>query len=140
MRRIATIGFQIWLVATIALRIAGQFVFRDAGVAAVVLVLLVSVPLMVLVARGVLAGLPPGDRALGAIALVAPGMVLDTFSTIWFARLFPNMRADLAAVFGGWLLLCNAAVLLTAALWRAPASSEPILATGKAASRTASSV
>ena len=139
MRKIATIGFQIWLLATIALRIAGQFVFRDAGVAAIGLVMLVSVPLMVLVARGVLAGLPPADRALGAIALVAPGMVLDTFSTIWFGRVFPNMRADLAAVFGGWLLLCNAAVLLTAALWRTPASSEPILAAGEVRSRRAAS-
>jgi hypothetical protein len=45
-------------------------------------------------------------------------MVLDTISTIWFARVFPNMRPEAAAAFGGWLLFCNVIVLLTAALWR----------------------
>ena len=35
-------------------------------------------------------------------------MLLDTVSTIWFTRVFPNIRPDAAAVFGGWLLLCNA--------------------------------
>ena len=129
MQRFATAGILIWLGATIVLRIAGQFVFRDTGLAATVLVLLVSVPLMVLIARGVLAGVPPADRTLGAIALVTPGMVLDTFSTIWFARVFPNMRPDVAALFGGWLLLCNAVVLLTAALWREPVRTGRALAT-----------
>jgi hypothetical protein len=100
------------------LRIAGQFVFRNPGGIGTVTLLVVSVPLMIAVARAVLGGLPPEERAVGAIALVAPGMLLDTFSTIGFARVFPNIRVDAAAVFGGWLLLCNVVVLLTAALWR----------------------
>jgi hypothetical protein len=119
MRRIAAVGFAIWLGATVALRALGQIVFRDPGVGRTLVVLLVSVPLMILVARAVLGGLPPAERALGAIALVAPGMLFDTFTTIWFTRVFPNIRPDAAQVFGGWLLLCNVVVLLTAALWRA---------------------
>ena len=116
MTRLAFVGFMIWLVATVGLRLAGQFVFRGAGAdAATVVLLLVSMPVMVLVARVVLAGV--ADRALGAIALVAPGMLLDTFSTIAFVRVFPNMRAEAAPVFGGWLLFCNVIVLLTAAFW-----------------------
>jgi hypothetical protein len=118
MRRIAVVGFAIWLAATIALRVLGQLVFRDPDVLRILVVLLISVPLMILVARAVLGGLAPAERALGSIALVAPGMLLDTFTTIWFTRVFPNIRPDAAAVFGGWLLLCNAVVLLTAALWR----------------------
>ena len=116
MTKIAAVGFVIWLAATIMLRLGGQFVFRDSGGTGTLFLLLVSVPLMIVVARAVLGGLRPAERALGAIALVAPGMLLDTFSTIWFTRLFPNMRADAAAAFGGWLLLCNVVVLLTAAL------------------------
>jgi hypothetical protein len=116
MRRIVAVGFAIWLGATVALRVAGQFVFSERGVAGTLVLLLVTLPLMVLVTRAVLAGVR--DRALGAIALVAPGMLLDTFSTIWFARVFPNIRADAAPLFGGWLLFCNVVVLLTAALWR----------------------
>ena len=123
MKRLAAIGFAIWLAATIVLRIAGQFVFRNPGAIGTVALLVVSVPLMIVVARAVLGGLPAEKRALGAIALVAPGMLLDTFSTIGFARLFPNIRADAVAVFGGWLLLCNVVVLLTGALWRAPTVS-----------------
>jgi hypothetical protein len=119
MRRIAAVGFAIWLGATVVLRIAGQFVFGTGGTDGTLLVLLVSVPLMVAVARAVLGGLPPAERPLGAIALVAPGMLLDTFSTIWFTRVFPNIRQDAAPTFGGWLLLCNVVVLLTAALGRA---------------------
>ena len=118
MTRIAAVGFAIWLGATIMLRLGGQFVFRDSGGAGTWLVLLVSVPLMIVVARAILGGLAPAERALGAIALVAPGMLLDTFSTIWFTKVFPNIRADAAAAFGGWLLLCNVVVLLTAALSR----------------------
>jgi hypothetical protein len=112
MRRIVFVGFVIWLGATLALRLAGQFVFRDASSLATALLMLASLPAMIFVSRAVLAGVR--DRALGAIALVAPGMLLDTISTIWFARVFPNIRADAAGLFGGWLLFCNIIVLLTA--------------------------
>ncbi len=57
------------------------------------------------------------ERALAAIAVVAPGMLLDTISSIWFARIFPNIRADAAGLFGGWLLFCNLVVLLTAVMY-----------------------
>ncbi len=134
MRRIAVVGFAIWLAATIALRVFGQLVFRGPEVWRILAVLLASVPLMILVARAVLGALAPAERALGSIALVAPGMLLDTVSTIWFTRVFPNIRPDAAAVFGGWLLLCNAVVLLTAALWRPRTTSShearPVAALG----------
>ena len=115
MKRIALVGFAIWLAATVALRFAGQLVFRgsDAGT---LLLFAVSLPVMVLVARAVLGGVR--DRTLGAIALVAPGMLLDSLTTIWFSRAFPNIRGDAAPIFAGWLLFCNVVVLLTAALMR----------------------
>src|SRR5262249_38020355 len=136
MTRIAAVGFAIWLGATIVLRLGGQFLFRDAGGTGTLLVLVVSVPLMFVVARAVLGHLPPAERALGAIALVAPGMLLDTFSLIWFTTVFPNIRADAAAAFGGWLLLCNVVVLLTAALSRVPIQrADPAEAPADAAAR-----
>ena len=39
-------------------------------------------------------------------------------TTMWFPRAFPNMRPEVAPVFGGWLLFCNVVVLLAGALWR----------------------
>ena len=112
MKRFAIVGFIIWAVATIALRLGGQFIFRDTGSATPILLLIISLPLMIAVAIAVLRDAE--QRALAAIALVAPGMLLDTFSSIWFSRVFPNIPADAAGLFGGWLLFCNVVVLLTA--------------------------
>jgi uncharacterized protein DUF5367 len=107
MTRYAITGFIIWAAATIALRLGGHYVLRFP-----VLLFIVSVPAMVFVAIAVVGSAQ--DRARAAIALVAPGMLLDTISTIGFARVFPNIAASAAGLFGGWLLLCNVVVLLTA--------------------------
>ena len=110
MRRVAVDGFVIWAAATIALRMWGNFVLRSPSV-----LLLVSLPAMVLVARAVLTRFHGRrERAVAAIVLVAPGMLLDTIYATWFSVLFPNIRPDAAGLFGGWLLFCNVVVLLTA--------------------------
>ena len=107
MTRYALLGVAIWAAATIALRIAGQAVFEHP-------VALFAVSLVAMVTLAVLA-LPNGDAGVrAAIALATPGMLLDTISAIAFARVFPNIRADAAGLFGGWLLFCNAVVLLAA--------------------------
>ncbi len=119
MRRMVILGLVIWALATIALRLGGQYVFRDTGTAAAVRLLLISLVLMIVVALLVLRRTRgAGERALAAIALTAPGMLLDTVSAIWFSSVFPNIRPDAAGLFGGWLLFCNVVVLLTAVLWR----------------------
>jgi len=114
MKRLAIVGFLIWLAATIGLRLGGQFILPG-STASTLILFLVSLPLMVLVARAVLAGVP--NKALGAIAFGGPGMLLDAFSTVGFGHVFPNMHAEAASVFGGWLLFCNVVVLVTAAVW-----------------------
>jgi len=108
MKRYAMTGSVIWAAATLALRFGGSALFRMPPA----LLLLVSLPLMIAVARMVLRNAE--RRALAAIALVAPGMLLDTISTIWFPQVFPNLPTSAAGVFGGWLLFCNIVVLLTA--------------------------
>lgn len=117
MKRYVTTGFVIWAGATIALRFAGQYVFRSP-----VVLFAVSLPAMIAVAISVLRDAK--QRALAAIALVAPGMLLDTISAIWFPRIFPNIRADAAGLFGGWLLFCNIVVLLTAVTYAPRRGSE----------------
>jgi len=116
MKRMAVMGFIIWAVATIALRLAGQYAF---GHVPVLLLLVFTLPVMALVAVVLLRRYHTTEqRALAAIALVAPGMLLDTVSAIWFSAIFPNIHAGCAGVFGGWLLFCNVVVLLTAVLYR----------------------
>jgi len=116
MKRIVTIGFVIWLLATIALRLGGQWIINPASGAAVAALLAVSAPAMFYLPRRIFAGLPldHDQYAVAGIALVAPGMMLDTVSVIWFAQVFPNMRPEAAGLFGGWLLLCNVFALLGA--------------------------
>ena len=107
MKRYAITGFVIWVGATIALRLAGQYVMRNP-----LALLAISLPVMIYVAIAMVGHAQ--DRARAAIALVAPGMLLDTISAIWFPRVFPNIDTNAAGVFGGWLLFCNVVVLLTA--------------------------
>ena len=106
MKRMAVTGFIIWLVATIALRFGGQYIF---GRVPALLLLLITLPVMYAVAIIVVRPFRARERrALAAIALVAPGMLLDTFSAIWFPLI------DYSGLFGGWLLFCDVVVLLTA--------------------------
>jgi hypothetical protein len=117
MKRIVILGVSIWLIATLALRFWGQHLFNPSSIPSIAILLVGSAPLMFLLPRWIFRrqAVPPADRALAAIALVAPGMMLDTFSTIWFPLVFPNIRPDAGALFGGWLLMCNVLVLVSAA-------------------------
>jgi len=124
MKRLAFAGFAIWLAATIGLRLIGQWVIRPGTMTDVVLLLAVSGVLMYRLPRLVfrLMRIDRRDYTLGAILLVAPGMLLDTISAIWFSRVFPNMPPESAGLFGGWLLFCNVVALLSAAIATEPRS------------------
>ena len=119
MKPLVIAGFTIWLLATITLRLAGQWIVRPGLVGAIVL-LAVSAPLMFQLPRGLFVrfAVDPSRFALGGIALVAPGMLLDTISAIWFSQVFPNMPPEAAGLFGGWLLFCNVVALVSAATAR----------------------
>jgi uncharacterized membrane protein len=123
--RVATTGFVIWLLATVALRLGGHWVLDPASGAAIAALMAISAPVMFYLPRRIFARLSlDRDRyALAAIALVAPGMALDTISAIWFAALFPNIRPDAAGLFGGWLLFCNLLALIGAATAPRPADA-----------------
>jgi len=117
MKRLVIVGFVIWLVATIALRIAGQWVLRPDRPLSVLVLLAVSGLLLYRLPRALFGSfsIPLERRPLGGIALVAPGMFLDTVSAVCFSTMFPNIRPDAAGLFGGWLLLCNVVALVSAA-------------------------
>ena len=116
MKSLAIAGFLIWAAATLALRLGGQYVFRTTGTGTALPLLLISLPIMIWVALRLLRRYPIAEqRALAAIVLVAPGMLLDAVSAIWFSTVFPNIRPDAAGLFGGWLLFCNVVALVSAA-------------------------
>lgn len=117
MKRVFMVGLVIWLLATIALRLAGQRLFHPDRPWSIVALLVISAPLMFLLPRWLFSrfSIPQEQRALGGIALAAPGMFLDTMSAICFSTVFPNIRPDAAGLFGGWLLFCNVVALVSAA-------------------------
>lgn len=119
MKRLFMVGFVIWLVATIALRIAGNRVFNPDRAWSIIALLAISAALMFRLPRWLFSrfAIPPEDRAIGGIALVAPGMFLDAVSAICFSNVFPNIRPDAVGLFGGWLLFCNVVALVSAATY-----------------------
>ena len=116
MTRVGIIGVVIWAVATAALRLWGEWLFVSVDLSRALLLLAVSLPLMIAVAISVLGHFRGPENARAAIVLVAPGMLLDTISAVAFSSVFPNIRADAAGLFGGWLLFCNGVVLVTSAV------------------------
>ena len=116
MKRAFITGFVIWLLATITLRLTGQWIF-----ASKLALFVISAPLMFAVPR-LLFSRASIDPAHAAIALVTPGMLLDTISAIWFAQVFPNIPHEAAGLFGGWLLFCNVVALVSALTMRARAT------------------
>jgi hypothetical protein len=117
MKRLIMVGFAIWFVATIALRIAGQRVLNPDRPWSIIALLAISALLMFRLPRFLFSRLaiPRELHALAGIVLVAPGMFLDTVSAVCFSSVFPNIRPDAAGLFGGWLLFCNVVVLVSAA-------------------------
>jgi hypothetical protein len=113
-RRCFTIGFIIWLVATLALRFAGQYLLNPHNSLAFIALLIPSFPLMALVARRICADadLPREQWPAAGIFLVTPTLVLDTFGSAFFSWLYPNIPPEAAGLFGGWMLWCCAGALL----------------------------
>ena len=111
--RLFLTGLAIWIGATLALRFTGQYLLRSGKWASVTVLFVVSFVLMALLARSLCRSsrLPRADWPRGAISLVLPTLLLDPFSSAFFPFVFPNMAAELAGVFGGWMLVCCAGAL-----------------------------
>jgi hypothetical protein len=113
-RRLLTIGFAIWVIATLALRLAGQVVLQPHPWRATIALFAVSFAVMAWLARRLCRRLrvPPDQWPVGSISLAAPTLMLDPFSSAFFPTIFPNLAPELAGVFGGWMLCCCAGALL----------------------------
>jgi hypothetical protein len=113
-KHLLAIGVAIWVIATLALRLAGQFVLRPRAWPATVTLFAISFVAMAWLARRLCRRLrvPPDQWAAGSISLAAPTLLLDPFSSAFFPVIFPNLAPELAGVFGGWMLCCCAGALL----------------------------
>ncbi len=112
------IGVAVWLLATVAFRLAGHLFFRPDEPLAMALLWLATVAAMILLARFLFSWrkLERAHRFEAAALMVISGMALDAIVTQGFAGFFPNMPASAAGSFGAWLLLAYASVIMAAFL------------------------
>ncbi|MCY3572782.1 MAG: DUF5367 family protein [Chloroflexi bacterium] len=112
------VGFGVWLLATLAVRAAGQVFFLHDNLPVLAGLWLLGGISMIGLALWLFSrqGLQRAQRFEAAALLVLPGMALDALAVQFFAGIFPNMNEGAAGSFGAWLLLCYACVLLAAFL------------------------
>lgn len=120
--RLLFLGWAVWAAGTIVLRAAGHHLFPPSGSAGTVGLYAAS-----LVGSGAFVAVLcrslslPADRWPTAAAIVVlPTLLLDAWTSAFFPVVFPNLPAQSAGLFAGWMLSCCAGAL-AAALLRARA-------------------
>jgi len=119
-RRLFLFGLVGWLLATLALRLAGQRILSNNHWLDILVLFAISFALMAILIRLACrsARLGPEQWPTGAVSLLLPTLLLDPFSSAFFPFVFPNMAPEAAGVFGGWMIVCCAGGLLGAVVRR----------------------
>lgn len=112
------IGVIVWLGATLAMRVAGQYFFYHDSAAWMAFNFTAMLIAMPLLAYAIFQWrrVPAAQRAAAAVAVAVPGMLLDVLTTYFFAQTFPNVNAAGDGAWGAWLLF-SYALFLVPALW-----------------------
>jgi Family of unknown function (DUF5367) len=118
--RILLVGLLLWTVGTVAIRFAGQRLLHPDRPLASLILYLGSFVLMGLLARRIFRRLGVETRSwpTAATLLMLPTLILDPFSCVFFASIFPKVDPRAAGIFGGWMLICCGGV--AAAVWIRP--------------------
>ena len=108
------VGFTIWLLATTAFRVAGQYFFITDNALVLTGLYLIVIPVLGFVAHWVFNRyhLNRLEAIQSAVIMVLPGMLFDTFCIQFFSRVFPNLPETDAASFGSWLMWAYTIVLI----------------------------
>jgi hypothetical protein len=112
--RLLRAGFLLWLAGTLALRLFGQHILRPVGWKGTVTLFLLTFPVMAWLGRRLCTRLElsRSEQFIGAVSLIFPTLLLDSFSSAFFPFVFPNISSETAGVFGGWMLWCCAGVII----------------------------
>jgi hypothetical protein len=124
-KRLFMYGVLGWIVASAALREAGQYLLRSSEWNRILPLYAVSFVLMAWLARRLLITLGIGPaQVLGAVvSLLLPTLLLDPFSGAFFPAVFPNMAREMAGAFAGWMLISCAGALVGGMMYRAKATA-----------------
>ncbi len=108
------LGFTIWLLATVAFRVAGQYFFLTDNPVVLTSLYLLVIPFLGLISNWVFNkfNLTKLEAVQSATLMVLPGMIFDTFCIEFFEWVFPNLPPTDGATFGSWLMWAYASVLV----------------------------
>ncbi|CCH53851.1 hypothetical protein BN8_02981 [Fibrisoma limi BUZ 3] len=108
-------GFVVWLLATIFVRLAGQYIFVPGDTGLIVLAfagLTVLMPLL-LYPLYRFKNVDEDEQVKAAVLFALPGMVLDAGTVLFFQDVYPNLSPDASVLFAAWLFWGYAVGLLT---------------------------
>jgi len=113
MWRAFLIGVLIWIVGTIIIRLCGELFLRPNQISRSLALYIISFIAMILLVRGICRWLAlETPRVMAVSFLILPTLLLDPFSCVFFASIFPNIDPAAAGLFGGWMLICCGGAVL----------------------------
>jgi Family of unknown function (DUF5367) len=113
MRRLLLVGFLVWLIGTALIRWALPRLPAPEQTLPILALYAASFgAVFVVVRRGLTRSLEPSAARGAAIALLLPTLILDAFASAFFSTVYPNLPADVAGVFAGWMMMCCAGGLV----------------------------
>ncbi|MFD2556084.1 DUF5367 domain-containing protein [Sphingobacterium tabacisoli] len=112
------VGFMIWLLATIAFRVAGQHFFIVENVSVIVGLYILLIPALGFISTFLFSKLKLDnlESIKSAAIMVLPGMLMDTLCIQFFEKVFPNMPEMYSKTFGAWLMFAYSIVLISGLL------------------------
>ncbi|MFD2939956.1 DUF5367 domain-containing protein [Flavobacterium notoginsengisoli] len=108
------VGFLVWFSATILFRIAGHYFFIVDNPLIMIALYIILIPALGFISTSVFNkfNLNNLESIKAAVALVLPGMLLDTLCIQFFEKLFLNMPENYSKTFASWLMFAYSVVLL----------------------------
>jgi hypothetical protein len=112
------LGFVIWLVATIAFRLIGQYLLDPTNIALCIGLFLATTIAMIIAVTGVYfwQQVKVIERPKTALLIALPGMLLDVGSVLFFPTVFPNIDPNANVLFAGLMLWGYSSILVTSLL------------------------
>ncbi|WP_289662651.1 DUF5367 domain-containing protein [Flavobacterium panacagri] len=108
------VGFLVWFTATILFRIAGHYFFIVDNPLIMLVLYIILIPVLGFISTSVFNkfNLNNPESIKAAVAMVLPGMLLDTLCIQFFEKLFLNMPESYSKTFASWLMFAYSVVLL----------------------------
>ncbi|MBD1906004.1 DUF5367 domain-containing protein [Funiculus sociatus GB2-A5] len=99
-------GFFLWLVVTILVRFAGEFLLNPDNFMVVLLTFVFTAPLIAAVTYPIYIWrkLPTSERPLAAIYTLLTGMFLDVFIVLFYPVILPNLSPIEIRIYSALLL------------------------------------